>query len=62
MNTFYPFVASRLRSVRDPNQEALDGRTLEGRMQSLMKQVAHDIIACSEACEDYSKKTLPGTH
>ncbi|GJE98690.1 hypothetical protein PsYK624_149250 [Phanerochaete sordida] len=51
-------VLVQLRNVRDPHHVGPDGLTIEGRLQSLMKQVAEDIKDCANACDTYSKKRL----
>ncbi|KAG8806128.1 hypothetical protein FRC19_007457 [Serendipita sp. 401] len=45
-----------LRSIKDPQQTAPDGTTIEGRMQDLMKRIAEDINKCGNACDTYTKK------
>lgn len=48
----------RLRSIKDPQHSGPDGVTIEGRLQSLVKQAAEDIKTCANACDTYSKKRL----
>ena len=50
----------RLRNLKDPTHAAPDGTTVQGRMQSLMQQIAADITECGNACDAYAKKNILG--
>lgn len=47
-----------LRNLKDPTHAAPDGTTVQGRMQSLMQQIAADITECGNACDIYAKKNI----
>jgi hypothetical protein len=50
----------RLQDIRDPKQVGSDGKTIQGRMQSLVEGTAKDIEKCANVCDAYSKKKLIG--
>ncbi|EKM56765.1 uncharacterized protein PHACADRAFT_172445 [Phanerochaete carnosa HHB-10118-sp] len=51
-------VLVQLRTIEDPHHLGPDGVTIEGRLQSLVRQAAEDIKDCANACDTYSKKRL----
>ena len=48
----------RLNHIKDPSVEDIDGSTVEGRMQGLIKQIADDIKRCANTCDVWSKMRL----
>ncbi|KAF7329876.1 VPS13 domain-containing protein [Mycena kentingensis (nom. inval.)] len=51
-------VLIQLKSVKDPNEIAPDGSTIQGRMEVIVETAAKDIKACGNACDTYVKKKL----
>ncbi|CAL1709515.1 unnamed protein product [Somion occarium] len=51
-------VLIQLRDVKDTNDVGPDGKTIEARLQALIKQTAEDIKDCANACDTYAKKRL----
>ncbi|KAL1672272.1 hypothetical protein EV122DRAFT_225011 [Schizophyllum commune] len=47
-----------LRLIRDSQHVAPDGTTLENAIKPLMPRIADDIIACGNACDAYTKKSM----
>ncbi|TRM70535.1 hypothetical protein BD626DRAFT_391201 [Schizophyllum amplum] len=47
-----------LRLIRDSQHIAPDGSTVENNIKPLMPQIADDIIACGNACDAYTKKSM----
>ena len=43
----------RLKDVSDPKQIGPDGKTIEGRMQTLCEVMADDIVNCANTCDTY---------
>jgi len=48
----------RLKDVKDVDRVDPNGTTIKGRMQEISKATEADIVACSNACDVYSKKKL----
>ncbi|KAH9917244.1 uncharacterized protein B0H18DRAFT_40293 [Fomitopsis serialis] len=51
-------VLLQLNDVKDPSATDIDGVTLEGRMQGLIKQTAEDIKKCANVCDVWSRMRL----
>ncbi|KAK7683623.1 hypothetical protein QCA50_013461 [Cerrena zonata] len=51
-------VLIQLKDVKDKDDLGPDGRTVEARLQGLVKQAADDIKDCANACDTYAKKRL----
>ncbi|KAJ7639351.1 hypothetical protein FB45DRAFT_1024083 [Roridomyces roridus] len=49
-------VLIQLKSIKDANEVAPDGTTINGRMQGVIHGTADDIKACGLACDTYTKK------
>lgn len=45
----------RLTNIKDPSIVDMEGATVEGRMQGLIKQIADDIKRCANVCDVWSK-------
>ena len=48
----------RLNEIKDEGLVDMDGVTVEGRMQSLIKQIAEDIKRCANVCDVWSRMRL----
>jgi hypothetical protein len=53
-------VLLELTIVKDPNHRGPDGKTLQGRMQRLIKTITRDITGCGNVCDAYAKKGIVG--
>ncbi|KAJ6463070.1 hypothetical protein DFH09DRAFT_1492505 [Mycena vulgaris] len=49
-----------LRTMKDSEKVDPNGTTLEGRMQSIVKDAEQDVRNCSAPCEEYMKKKFVG--
>ncbi|KZT73469.1 hypothetical protein DAEQUDRAFT_414712 [Daedalea quercina L-15889] len=52
-------VLLQLKNIKDPSAIDIEGITIEGRMQGLIKQTAKDIKECANLCDVWSRKKLP---
>ncbi|KAJ3559705.1 hypothetical protein NP233_g11198 [Leucocoprinus birnbaumii] len=51
-------VLFQLRHMKDPDSEGPDGKTIQDRMQELIKTIAENIQKCGSACDAYLKKSF----
>ncbi|THH27677.1 hypothetical protein EUX98_g6499, partial [Antrodiella citrinella] len=51
-------VLIQLRDIKDPQDVGPDDRTIEARLQGLVKQTGDDVKDCANACDTYTKKRL----